>query len=248
MNIDLSQMPIIQIEGADLGYRTDAEPALKDITISFYPGDMVAVIGPNGAGKSTMMKSIVGLIPPLKGKVNVHGELHGAHPDCVSYIPQRESIDWNYPITVREVVMMGRYGKIPFYKSPSEKDQKTVEDALKRMEITALADRKIRDCSGGQQQRVFLARSLAQEPHILLMDEPFNAVDLATEKIILDNLRVFKERHVTTLVATHDLSLVSENFEKVLLLNKRIIAYGNRQEVLTDKKLQLAYGKKAIYF
>jgi len=144
--------------------------------------------------------------------------------------------------------MMGRYGKIPFYKNPSEKDRKTVEDALKRMEITALADRKIRDCSGGQQQRVFLARSLAQEPHILLMDEPFNAVDLATEKIILDNLRVFKERHVTTLVATHDLSLVSENFEKVLLLNKRIIAYGNREEVLTDKKLQLAYGKKAIYF
>ncbi|HPS47191.1 MAG TPA: metal ABC transporter ATP-binding protein [Flexilinea sp.] len=248
MNNDLSQMPIIQIEGADLGYRTDAEPALKDITISFYPGDMVAVIGPNGAGKSTMMKSIVGLIPPLKGEINVHGKLHGAHPDCVSYIPQRESIDWNYPITVREVVMMGRYGKIPFYKNPSEKDRKTVEDALKRMEITALADRKIRDCSGGQQQRVFLARSLAQEPHILLMDEPFNAVDLATEKIILDNLRVFKERHVTTLVATHDLSLVSENFEKVLLLNKRIIAYGNREEVLTDKKLQLAYGKKAIYF
>ena len=241
-------MPIIQIERADLGYRTDAEPALKDITISFYPGDMVAVIGPNGAGKSTMMKSIVGLIPPLKGEVNVHGELHGVHPDCVSYIPQRESIDWNYPITVREVVMMGRYGKIPFYKSPSEKDQKTVEDALKRMGITALGDRKIRDCSGGQQQRVFLARSLAQEPHILLMDEPFNAVDLETEKIILDNLRVFKERHVTTLVATHDLSLVSENFEKVLLLNKRIIAYGNREEVLTDKKLQLAYGKKAIYF
>ena len=114
-------MPIIQIEGADLGYRTDAEPALRDITISFYPGDMVAVIGPNGAGKSTMMKSIVGLIPPLKGKVNVHGELHGAHPDCVSYIPQRESIDWNYPITVREVVMMGRYGRFLFTKALPKK-------------------------------------------------------------------------------------------------------------------------------
>ena len=247
MNHDTSS-PIIRIQNADLGYRTDEIPALSSINLNIYPGDQVAIIGPNGAGKTTLLKTIVGLIMPLKGEVNVHGSQHGALKDCVSYIPQKETIDWNYPITVRDVVMMGRYGKIPFCKAPAAKDRQAVDQALKRMGIEALADRKIRDCSGGQQQRVFLARSLAQEPHILLMDEPFNGVDLATQAVIRDNLKEFKTRQVTTLVATHDLSLVYDHFEKVLLLDRSVIAFGLRAEVLTDDNLQKAFGKKTVIF
>lgn len=248
MEFHAEDLPIIQIENADLGYKTEPVPALSDVNLSFYPGDQVAIIGPNGAGKTTLLKTIVGLIMPLKGKVIVHGSSRGARKNCVSYIPQKESIDWNYPITVRDVVMMGRYGTIPFYKQPSDQDRELVSSAMHRMGISALADRKIRDCSGGQQQRVFLARSLAQQPHILLMDEPFNAVDMATEAVILDNLKGFKERQVTTLVSTHDLSLVNENFEKVLLLDNKIVAYGPRDEVMTDENLQKAYGKRTTAF
>jgi manganese/iron transport system ATP-binding protein/manganese/zinc/iron transport system ATP- binding protein len=248
MESETQQSPIIHLENASMGYKNDSELVLENITISFYPGDQVAVIGPNGAGKSTLFKTIVGLIPPINGEVTVHGGRGSSHKDCVSYIPQKESIDWNYPITVRDVVMMGRYGKIPFLRNPNDKDREIVDSAMERMDVITLADRKIRDCSGGQQQRVFLARSLAQHPHILLMDEPFNAVDVATEQVILDNLRIFRENQVTTLVATHDLSLVSENFERTLILNKRIIAYGLTREVMIRENLQEAFGKKAVYY
>ncbi len=247
MNNDLHSTPMIHLENACLGYRNDRELVLKNITIDFFPGDEVAVIGPNGAGKSTLFKTIVGLIPLMQGEVTVHGGRSGNHKDCVSYIPQKEAIDWNYPITVREVVMMGRFGKISFYRKPGKKDVEIVDSAMQRMDVAELADRKIRDCSGGQQQRVFLARSLAQHPHILLMDEPFSAVDVATEQVILDNLRQLREFKVTTLVATHDLGLVYENFERTLILNHRIVAYGLTKEVMTPENLQEAFGKKAVY-
>ncbi len=236
--------PIIQLNRTSLGYRTESNAVLNDISLQFFAGDIVAVIGPNGAGKSTLLKSIVGLIRPLKGEIIVHGGRNSAHKDCVSYIPQKEAIDWNYPITVREVVMMGRFGKIPFYRRPSIEDEQIIKQAMERMDICSLANRKIRDCSGGQQQRVFLARSLAQQPHILLMDEPFNAVDIATETIILENLAIFRRQGVTALVATHDLALVSEHFEKVLLLNHQVIAFGSQSEVMTYENLQKAYGGK----
>ncbi len=234
--------PIIQLDHAYLGYRGDSRAALHDVTLSLYPGDRVAVIGPNGAGKSTLFKTIVGLIPPLKGTVMIHGGSH-CHKNCVSYIPQREEIDWNYPIVVRDVVMMGRYGKIPFFKHPGSEDLRIVNEAMERMGIKDLADRKIRDCSGGQQQRIFLARSLAIQPHVLLMDEPFNGVDLSTEEIILQNLKLFQEKGTTSLISTHDLNLVKEHFEKTLLINTRVIAFGPTDEVMSDQNLMTAFGR-----
>lgn len=236
---------MILLEDASIGYRSDPAPVMEHLDIRFCRGDRVALVGPNGAGKSTLLKTIVGLVPPLKGRVTVHGK-NGPHKDCVSYIPQKEEIDWNYPITVKDVVMMGRFGKLPLFGKPGEKDRRIVEEAMERMEITDLADRRIKDCSGGQQQRVFLARSLAQQPHILLMDEPFNGVDLTTEEIILQNLKRFSEENVTALVATHDMDIVLKNFEKTLLVNHNVIAFGPTEEVLTEENLRIAFGGKAV--
>lgn len=232
---------LIKLTNVSMGYRSDRQPALSDISLEIFPGDQIAVIGPNGAGKSTFLKTIVGLIPPLSGSLRYHGGRESTHKDCVSYIPQNEEIDWNYPITVREVVMMGRYGSLSFLRRPSQKDIQIANEAMGRMQITTIADRKISDCSGGQQQRMFLARSLAQQPHIVLMDEPFNAVDLATERIILENLRRFHDSGVTALISTHDHGLASTQFEKVMLVNKKLIAFGPAAEVMTLENMQKAY-------
>lgn len=232
---------LIKLTNVSMGYRSDRQPALSDVSLEIFPGDQIAVIGPNGAGKSTFLKTIVGLLPPLSGSLHYHGNRESTHKDCVSYIPQHEEIDWNYPITVREVVMMGRYGSLSLLQSPSQKDIRITDEAMERMQITAIADRKICDCSGGQQQRMFLARSLAQQPHIVLMDEPFNAVDLATERIILENLRHFHDSGVTALITTHDHGLASSQFEKVMLLNKKLIAFGSAAEVMTAKNMEKAY-------
>ena len=236
---------MIELKDAAIGYKNDPGPVMENLNICFERGDQVALVGPNGAGKSTLLKTIVGLVPPLKGSVTVHGKTH-SHKDCVSYIPQKEDIDWNYPITVREVVMMGRYGKLSLMGRPGAEDERIVDDAMRQMEITEIAERRVRDCSGGQQQRVFLARSLAQQPHILLMDEPFNGVDLTTERIILENLRLFAENGVTALVATHDLGIVRNHFKKTLLVNHELIAFGETAEVLNEENLRKAFNGRTV--
>jgi ABC-type Mn2+/Zn2+ transport system ATPase subunit len=225
----------------------NSHPALDDVTFEVPHGAQVAVVGPNGAGKSTLFKALVGLLPLRRGSICIHGQPLGQHKDCVAYIPQREEVDWRFPVTVGDVVMMGRFGKVGWLNRPSAEDQAIVRRSLEQMGIERLADQPIGDLSGGQQQRAFLARALAQEPHILLMDEPFTAVDSATQEATLQLLQDLKQMKVTVLVSTHDLPMASERFEKVLLLNHRLVAYGTPAEVFNNLNISAAFGHQVLH-
>lgn len=219
---------------------------LENITFQVPHGARVAVVGPNGAGKSTLFKAMVGLLPINEGQIFIHGKPLGHHMDCVAYIPQKEEVDWKFPVTVHDVVMMGRFGKIRWFRPPSQQDHQTVRKSLAMMDIYDLADRSIHQLSGGQQQRVFLARALAQDPHILLMDEPFNGVDFATQEATLQLLDDLKKENVTVIVSTHDLNLASERFELVLLLNRELVAFGPPVEVFTTETIQKAFNTQVM--
>jgi ABC-type Mn2+/Zn2+ transport system ATPase subunit len=221
-------------------------PVLDNISFEIPHGAQVAVIGPNGAGKSTLFKALVGLIPLLYGQILIHGQPLGHHQDCVAYIPQREEIDWSFPVTVQDVVLMGRFNQFGWFGRPQVEDQKIVKHCLEQLGIAHLAKRPISDLSGGQQQRVFLARALAQEPHILLMDEPFNGIDFATQETTLRLLDDLRRQHVTVLISTHDLAMASEKFEHVLLLNHRLIAYGAPSEVFKSQHISSAFGGQVL--
>lgn len=213
--------------------------ALADVSFEVLQGTRVAVVGPNGAGKSTLFKALVGLLPLRAGEITVHGAALSTHKDCVAYVPQRDEVDWRFPLSVADVVMMGRYARIGWLKRPSAHDHRCVLEALEQVGMAAYAQTHINELSGGQQQRVFLARAMAQEPHILLMDEPFNGVDVDTQNDVLGLLKDLQQRKVTVMIATHDLSMAARYFSHVLLLNKRLLAYGApadvfRQDVLAD--------------
>ncbi len=226
----------------------DGHPALIDLTFEIPHGAQVAVVGPNGAGKSTLFKALVGIVPVSFGHINIHGMPLGHHQDCVAYLPQREEIDWLFPVTVEDVVMMGRFGKFNWLDQPKDNDRQIVMRSLEQLGISNLSKRSIKDLSGGQQQRVFLARAIAQEPHILLMDEPFTGIDAATQETTLRLLADLKSRKVTVLVSTHDLNLAAERFERVILLNKKLIAYGTPAEVLVPEFISKAFGNQVLYF
>lgn len=219
---------------------------LKDVSFVVPHGARVAVVGPNGAGKSTLFKALVGILPLQQGRILIHGLPLGDHQDCVAYVPQREEVDWRFPVTVRDVVMMGRYGFQGWLRRPSKDDHEAVQRSLSEMGIADLAERSISDLSGGQQQRVFLARAIAQNPHILLMDEPFTGVDVTTQEATLRLLDTLRERQVTTIISTHDLNLAASRFDRVLLLNKSLIAYGEPQEVLKQEHLAKAFGSALL--
>jgi len=222
--------------------------ALDNITFSVNHGERVAVIGPNGAGKSTLFKTLIGLIRPAQGRILIHGQPLGHHFDCVAYIPQREDVDWMFPVTVKDVVGMGRYSKSRKIKRrPKQGDIIAVKKSMGHMDITSLADRPISDLSGGQQQRVFIARALAQEPHVFLMDEPFNGIDVITSDIIWALLDKLKQEKVTVLIATHDLNLAAQRFDSAILLNKKIISYGKPGKVFTKENLLEAYGQQILH-
>jgi len=165
----------------------------------------------------------------------------------VAYVPQREQVDWRFPVTTADVVMMGRYGTQGWLRRPAHADRMAVKKALEQLGITALANQSINDLSGGQQQRVFLARALAQEPHILLMDEPFTGVDITTQQVTLDLLDQLRQYSVTVLVSTHDLEMAAQRFDRVLLLNRRMVAYGTPAQVFTPQAVRMAFGSKALY-
>jgi len=209
-------------------------------------GARIAVVGPNGAGKSTLFKAMVGLMPLKKGRILIHGLPLGYHKDCVAYIPQREEVDWRFPVTVSDVVMMGRFNLRGWFSRPNRADMEIVRRSLSEMGISDLAEASISDLSGGQQQRVFLARAVAQEPHILLMDEPFTGVDVTTQEATLNLLDRLRERHVTTIISTHDLNLAATRFDMVLLINKRLVAFGTAQEALTQEHLRKAFGNSLL--
>lgn len=245
-NEDLDCGPaLLDIQHVSAGYNGRA--VLDDVTFQVPHGEQVAVVGPNGAGKSTLFKVLVGLLPRRSGQILIHCRPLGSHQDCVAYVPQREEVDWRFPVTVWDVVMMGRFGRSGWLGRLSGRDRQVVKDSLARLGILDLAGRSISDLSGGQQQRVFLARALAQEPHILLMDEPFTGVDVTTQEITLRLLEQLRSQDVTVLVSTHDLTMASERFPRVLLLNHRVIAYGSPAEALNPPSLAAAFGKQIFF-
>jgi ABC-type Mn2+/Zn2+ transport system ATPase subunit len=244
--IDLQRVEPARLElrGVSAGY--DGQLVLHDVSFQVPHGARVAVVGPNGAGKSTLFKVLVGLLPVHSGEVLIHGLPLGAHQDCVAYVPQRNDIDWRFPVTVSDVVMMGRFGHLGRLRQASRHDREIVRQCLEQMRIANLAGRSIGELSGGQQQRVFLARALAQEPHILLMDEPFTGVDAATQEATLALLDDLQARQVTAMISTHDLNLAASRFEQVLLLNHQVVAYGRVADAFTPQALGQAFSGQVL--
>ncbi len=220
--------------------------ALDCVSLVIPHAAQVAVVGPNGAGKSTLFKAMMGLLPMRNGEMLIHGRPAGEYRDPVAYVPQREEVDWRFPVTVHDVVAMGRYGQRGWLRRLSAEDREVVARCLDRMSISDLADRPIGELSGGQQQRVFLARSLAQEPHILLLDEPFTGVDVATREATLGLLADLRQHEVTVLVSTHDLDLAARRFDQVVLLNTQLISSGTPEEVFRQEHLQAAFGGQMV--
>ncbi|MDP2778004.1 MAG: metal ABC transporter ATP-binding protein [Anaerolineales bacterium] len=234
----------LEIENASIGYGDKI--VMRNLTFQVPHGARLAVVGPNGAGKSTLFKALVGILPLHGGRILIHGKLLGAHKDCVAYIPQREEVDWRFPVTVSDVVMMGRFGQMGWLSRPSKADRQIVRKSMEQMGIADLAAHSIGQLSGGQQQRAFLARAIAQEPHILLMDEPFTGVDVTTQDVTLNLLDHLHNQQVTTIISTHDLNLAASRFDLILLLNHRLIAYGTPSQVFAKDNLAQAFGNSLL--
>ncbi|MGW8250196.1 MAG: metal ABC transporter ATP-binding protein [Anaerolineales bacterium] len=231
--------PILDIRSLSVQY--DGTPALENINLRLNTGEKVAVIGPNGAGKSTLFKVVAGVLPATQGEVNIYGHGPGGHI-CIAYVPQRSQVDWNFPVNVADVVMMGRAGKLGLLRWPKSSDWDFVHQCLQIVGLEGLAQRQISELSGGQQQRMFIARALAQEAELMLMDEPFTGLDPRSQEDILHILEDLRGRGVTLMASTHDLQLASEHFERVILLNRRIMGMGHPEEVFSREKLIQAYG------
>ncbi|MBN2147574.1 MAG: metal ABC transporter ATP-binding protein [Anaerolineales bacterium] len=230
---------VLQVKGLEFRYNGDR--VLQDIDFELKTGERVAVVGPNGAGKSTLFKVIAGILPPASGMVQIYGHEPGGHI-CIAYVPQRSQVDWNFPANVLDVAMMGRVRRIGLFRWPSLADRRAVQNALKVVSMTQLANRQISELSGGQQQRVFIARSLAQEAELMLMDEPLNGLDIPSQEEIFRILEELRQQHVTVMVAMHDLQMAAERFDRVMLLNRRLIGLGKAEDVFSPQNLVDAYG------
>ncbi len=218
------------------------KPVLWDIDLTVPENQLIAVIGPNGAGKSTLMKAVLGLIPRASGRVDIFGKPYEKQRHLVGYVPQRESVDWDFPVSVLEVVLMGRYGHVGWFRRPGKRDYSIARDCLEKVGMADYAERQISQLSGGQQQRVFLARALAQDAKLYFMDEPFAGVDAATEQAILTMLRELRESGKTVIVVHHTLQTVKDYFDHLILLNMRVIDHGPIDRVFTEENLQKTYG------
>lgn len=208
----------------------------------------MAVVGPNGAGKTTLIKAILGLVEPAAGQVLIRGLPYSKQRRLVGYVPQRGSVDWDFPTTVLDVVMMGRYGALGWIRRPGKNERATAIEALEKVGMADYAERQISQLSGGQQQRVFLARALVQDASILFMDEPFQGVDAVTERAIVALLQNLRAAGKTVVVVHHDLTTVADYFDWVMLINVRRVASGPVQEVFTDENLRLAYGGRVAFY
>jgi manganese/iron transport system ATP-binding protein len=244
---DVQQRPALSVDNLSAGYPGEP-PVIVGVTFRVIAGERVSVIGPNGAGKSTLFKAIAGLVPHDKGEVSIHGYDCRSSHSMVGYVPQYDEIDWHFPVTVSDVVMMGRTRKIGLFRHPSRRDREEVERRLEQVGMAQFRSRQIGQLSGGQKRRVFIARALAQETDVLLMDEPFSGVDAAAEQEILNTLDVLRDAGVTVLLATHDLSMATEHFDKLLLMKRHIIAYGLPRDVFKPENLREAYGGRIGIF
>jgi manganese/zinc/iron transport system ATP- binding protein len=233
-------MPALEVHDLTVSYQR--KPVLWNVDLAIPPGRLVGIIGPNGAGKSTLIKAIMGLLPLSSGWVQVFGQPIDAQREKVAYVPQRESVDWTFPVTAMDVVLMGRYGNVPWWRRIGRRDREQARSCLEKVGMLPYADRQISNLSGGQQQRVFLARALAQQSEIYLMDEPFAGVDAATESAIIKLLQELRAGGKTVLVVNHDLQTAKEYFDMLILLNMRLVAFGPTDQVFTPELLQKTYG------
>lgn len=236
--------PGAAIEVHDLTVAYREKPVLWDIDLAVPRGVLMGIVGPNGAGKTTLIKAVLGLVPPVSGRVLVNGRLYTSRAQTVAYVPQRGTVDWDFPTTVFDVALMGTYGRLGWFRRPGAVERETAQGALARVGMANFAHRQISQLSGGQQQRVFLARALVQDAPVYLMDEPFQGVDAVTEKAIVDILRELRTRGRTVVVVHHDLATVPEYFDWVTLLNVRKIASGPTPAVFTEANLKAAYGER----
>lgn len=246
MSDSILQIPALQIHQLSVNY--DKNPILWDISLEVPPGKLIGIIGPNGAGKSTLIKAALGLVTPISGKVEFFKKPLKEVRLNVAYVPQRESVDWDFPITVRDLVLMGRYGKMGLLKWPRQADKEAAENYLEMVNMQSYADRQISQLSGGQQQRAFIARALLQEADIYFMDEPFAGIDLATEAVIMDILHQLKAKGKTVFIVHHDLNTVESYFDWVIMLNMRLVACGSVAQVFNSDNLNATYGKSYALF
>ncbi|PID85275.1 MAG: manganese ABC transporter ATP-binding protein [Chloroflexi bacterium] len=235
----------IEVEDLTLAY--GEKPVLWDIDFRVPESTLMAVVGPNGAGKTTLIKAILGLLKPAAGRILIYGRTYEEQRKLVGYVPQRGSVDWDFPTSVLDVVMMGRYGKLGWFRRPGKKDKEMALGALEKVGMSKYAHRQISQLSGGQQQRTFLARALVQDAKVYFMDEPFQGVDATTERAIVALLKELREAGKTVVVVHHDLQTVPEYFDWVTLLNVLRIASGPVDQVFTDENLRLAYGGKVNF-
>lgn len=239
--------PVPAIEVNDLTVAYHEQPVLWDVDLLVPSGVLLAIVGPNGAGKSTLIKAILGLVDTAAGQILVHGEPYEDQRRIVAYVPQRGTVDWDFPTSVLDVVMMGRYGDLGWFRRPGASERELAMAALAKVEMEDFAGRQISQLSGGQQQRVFLARALVQDAKVYLMDEPFQGVDATTERAIVRVLQELREQGNTVVAVHHALQTVPEYFDEVMILNVRHIAYGPVAEAFTEENLRAAYGGRVSF-
>lgn len=242
-------LPSISARDLTVAY-PNGHVALRDVSFELASGTICGLVGVNGSGKSTLFKTIMGFVRPTRGEVRISGlsVREALKSNCVAYVPQSEEVDWNFPILVEDVVMMGRYGHMGLLRIASQEDRRKVDAALERVGMTAYRKRQIGELSGGQKKRVFLARALAQESQIILLDEPFTGVDVKTEAAIVDLLRALRERGHLMLVSTHNLGSVPEFCDQVVLINRTLLAAGPTREAFTQRNLEKAFGGVLRHF
>jgi manganese/zinc/iron transport system ATP- binding protein len=238
-HLAVTDFPLV-INDLTVTYRD--KPVLQDIDLVIPRGKLCAIVGPNGAGKSTLIKAALGLTPSAAGSVRIFGKPYAQQRHRVGYVPQRTSVDWDFPTTAIDVVMMGAYGKLGWFKRPGKRERDTALGALDQVKMADFADRQISQLSGGQQQRVFLARALAQDAQLYFMDEPFVGVDALTEEAIITLLKALRDGGKTVIVVHHDLDSAPEYFDWLVLLNRRLIASGAFEHTFTSDNLRKTYG------
>ena len=235
------------IEVTDLTVAYQDKPVLWDVDLDVPPGVLLSIVGPNEAGKTTLIKAILGLVRPAAGNVLIYDKPYEAQRRIVGYVPQRGTVDWDFPTNVLDVVMMGRYGALGWIRRPRKQERELAMSALEKVGMEGYATRQISQLSGGQQQRVFLARALVQDSTVYLMDEPFQGVDATTERAIVDLLQELRANGKTVVVVHHDLQTVTDYFDWVMLLNIRRIASGPVEEIFTPENLRETYGGRIAF-